>query len=55
MKPTRIVLGVLLVLGMLWPALAADIASGPDVGAHLQPFNPYHVAGQDKGTDTCPV
>lgn len=28
--------------------------SGLEVGQMVTPFHPYHVAGPDKGTDTCP-
>ena len=36
-------------------ALAAALSSGPKVGDNVYPFEPNHVTGPDKGTQTCPV
>lgn len=36
-------------------ALAAALNSGPGVGDSVYPFEPNHVTGPDKGTQTCPV
>jgi protocatechuate 3,4-dioxygenase beta subunit len=36
-------------------AFAAPLSSGPSVGDAVNPFNPTHVTGPDKGTKTCPV
>ncbi|MDK3158862.1 hypothetical protein QPK87_20100 [Kamptonema cortianum] len=36
------------------PALAMAPESGLKVGESVTPFHPQHIAGPDKGTDTCP-
>ncbi|MDI9639989.1 hypothetical protein QPK87_20070 [Kamptonema cortianum] len=36
------------------PAFAGNPESGLNVGQNVIAFHPYHVAGPDKGTDTCP-
>lgn len=36
-------------------ALAAALNSGLGVGENVSPFEPTHVTGPDKGTNTCPV
>jgi hypothetical protein len=60
---------VVLLLGTVVVRLAADeaapakteektteeLASGLDIGQTLPAFNPTHVTGPDKGTNTCPV
>ncbi len=55
----------LMVLGLAVPVLAlaafrtytpvAGAESGPKVGGEVYAFEPTHVTGPDKGTDTCPV
>ena len=36
-------------------ALAGGVTSGVKVGGNLAAFEPTHVSGPDKGTETCPV
>jgi protocatechuate 3,4-dioxygenase beta subunit len=36
-------------------AAGGGLASGPKTGGAVYPFNPTHVTGADKGTQTCPV
>jgi protocatechuate 3,4-dioxygenase beta subunit len=49
----------LVVLAVLAAAAAAvgrpPVASGLDRGASVEPWNPLHVAGPDRGTNACPV
>jgi len=55
----------LMILGLAVPVLAlaafrtytpvAGAESGPKVGGEVYAFEPTHVTGPDKGTDTCPV
>lgn len=42
------------VAALVLPAMAAMVNSGLAVGEMVTPFHPTHVAGPDKGTDTCP-
>lgn len=35
-------------------ALRGGVSSGLNVGEMVTPFHPSHIAGPDKGTDTCP-
>ena len=46
-------MAAVLVAVLLLPALA-DVQSGLDVGNPTPPFHPQHVAGPDRGTQTCP-
>lgn len=36
-------------------AVGEKLASGLDLGQTLPAFNPVHVTGPDRGTNTCPV
>jgi hypothetical protein len=49
----------LLAVGLLFLATtiarSADVASGLPVGEFVPAWNPIHVAGPDKGTNTCPI
>ena len=38
--------------GIAW---AEDVDSGKAVGENLPAYNPQHLAGPDRGTNTCPV
>lgn len=44
-----------LVLSMLLSAPVVDVESGVAVGGRMAAFDPTHVAGPDKGTNTCPT
>lgn len=52
----RFVPVVLLMTAVMWgPALAGSPASGLQRGEAVEPWNPVHVAGPDRGTTNCPV
>jgi protocatechuate 3,4-dioxygenase beta subunit len=54
MNKKQILAGVLFTsLGVT--ALAGALSSGLRVGDNVSPFEPTHVTGPDKGTQTCPV
>lgn len=51
----KLTLSSLLVAAVALPVLAFNNTnSGLNVGEVVTPFHPKHVAGPDKGTDTCP-
>lgn len=47
--------GSLLIAALALPAVASAPDSGLKVGEITNAFEPHHVSGPDKGTDTCPV
>jgi len=53
MKKARF--GTFLVAALALPAFANAPDSGLKVGDLTSAFEPHHVSGPDKGTDTCPV
>lgn len=53
MKTARF--GTILVAALALPVLANAPDSGLKVGELTSAFEPHHVSGPDKGTDTCPV
>lgn len=48
-------LAAALAAGLATLAWAGDVDSGKKVGDNLPAYHPRHVAGPDRGTDTCPV
>lgn len=44
-----------LAIQLLAPAMLATVDSGIKVGDMVPAFDPMHVAGPDKGTNTCPT
>ena len=57
MRWTVAPLALLLVTKPPLPALGLDqtLQSGVAVGGEVKSFEPFHVAGPDKGKRTCPV
>lgn len=51
MKTTTLILLFLLSL----PAASQNLTSGLDIGANCPAFDPQHVSGPDRNTDTCPM
>jgi protocatechuate 3,4-dioxygenase beta subunit len=52
---SKILTGIALSVVAAVALAAAPLKSGPSVGDKLSAFEPTHVAGPDKGTNTCPV